>query len=87
MIKKKAINVFVKLINQDKNVLKNFSIEKLEKIVNAVLKERSVGLQISMTNLAIFLVKNGSDLTRFVPSIVDNYVNLINKQDYEVYKD
>lgn len=87
MIKKKAINVFVKLINQDKGVLKNFNVEKLEKIVNAVLKERSVGLQISMTNLAIFLVKNGSDLTRFVPNIVDNYVNLINKQDYEVYKD
>lgn len=72
LIKKKAINVFVKLINQDKNVLKNFNIDKLEKIVNAVLKERSVGLQISMTNLAIFLVKNGSDLSRFVPSIVDN---------------
>lgn len=72
LIKKKAINVFVKLINQDKNVLKNFNIEKLEKIVNAVLKERSVGLQISMTNLAIFLVKNGSDLSRFVPNIVDN---------------
>lgn len=72
MIKKKAINVFVKLINQDKNVLKNFNIDKLEKIVNAVLKERSVGLQISMTNLAIFLVKNGSDLSRFVPNIVDN---------------
>lgn len=75
------------MINQDKGVLKNFNVEKLEKIVNAVLKERSVGLQISMTNLAIFLVKNGSDLTRFVPNIVDNYVNLINKQDYEVYKD
>lgn len=72
LIKKKAINVFVKLINQDRNVLKNFNIDKLEKIVNAVLKERSVGLQISMTNLAIFLVKNGSDLSRFVPSIVDN---------------
>lgn len=72
LIKKKAINVFVKLINQDKNVLKNFNIDKLEKIVNAVLKERSVGLQISMTNLAIFLVKNGSDLSRFVPNIVDN---------------
>lgn len=72
LIKKKAINVFVKLINQDKGVLKNFNIDKLEKIVNAVLKERSVGLQIAMTNLAIFLVKNGSDLTKFVPSIVDN---------------
>jgi len=72
LIKKKAINVFVKLITQDKTVLKNFRVDKLEKIVSAVLKEKNAGLQLAMTNLALFLVKNGSDLSRFVNQIVDN---------------
>jgi len=87
LIKKKAINVFVKLINQDKKVLEQFKFDKLEKIVNAVLREKNVGLQIAVTNLALFLIKNGCDLKKFAHQIVDNYIRLMNKSDQEIYKD
>lgn len=52
--------------------MKNFRVDKLEKIVSAVLREKNAGLQLSMTNLAMFLINNGSDLSKFVPQIVDN---------------